>query len=125
MLKMKKDNFDKWDEKLEKKFKELPKKEISPILLNQLGDAIADKLSERQLAKAPRSMQWIPIGIPAFAVCLLAFVVIVRMPVSPTFPIQKAPIQLASNTQDIDEEIAALRELGVWTEDDEKEIGIS
>ncbi len=118
---MTKEPFEKMDESLMRRMKDLRERNIPPEILKGFSASVEARIREKEapVFQARPARSFIPVWVPALAVLIVSVGLAVYVPHSST-------IQLASaNVAEISEEIAALRELGVWTEEDEKAIGVS
>ena len=125
------DQFEKMDASLRYDLK-LAKPTVPAPLLNDFSASVVEKIRERELHKEAKlfaGMTWIA---PAFAVLVLASALVWRLPIwtieLPLTSQQMAAgtvqvIGLTANVASIVDEVAALRELGVWTEEDDASAG--
>ena len=92
---------------------------IRPHGVRSFVDGFADAVWRTRQAPQPR------VWIPVLAVMVLAFFAVIHLPggVIPTPGVAMEPAQ--GNGSELATEIAALRDLGVWTEDDEAELSES
>ena len=120
---MKNGSFDSMDESLKKRLQEVPRVPVPPSMLKGFSASVAARLRQTVPDRASAPKRWvIPAMVPAFAVLALAIVAVNRMgPAATPVPY----VQIASNPSAISTEIAALRELGVWTDEDEGAIGVT
>ena len=115
------DSFEQMDESLKDGLK--PAKITVPeSLLSNFSETITQKIRERELlspqSKAPAFLPWL---VPTFAVLVLASAIAIRQSVTPEQVAQGTTqaIGLTANVVTLADEVAALRELGVWTEEDD------
>ena len=108
--------FEKMDESLMQRMKDLRERNIPPEILKGFSASVESRIREKQapvFEARPRRF-FMPVWVPAFAVLILAVGLMFYVPHS-------SDIQLASaDVTEISEEITTLRELGVWTEEDEQ-----
>ena len=108
--------FEKMDESLMRRMKDLREPNIPPEILKGFSASVESRIREKQtpaFETRPRRF-FMPVWIPAFAVLILAVGLMLYVP-------RSSDIQLASaEVTEISEEITTLRELGVWTEEDEQ-----
>lgn len=117
---MSEEKFESLDESFKKETagSKLP---VPEPLLRDFSSAVMEKIRERQIpqeTKAPRFVPWL---VPTFAVLVLASAVVWRMPLRPN-EVPSGAVQvmnLTANVASIADEIAALRELDAWTEEDD------
>ena len=121
------ESFEKLDEAWMKKLKTSREKEVPSKILEGFSDSVEERIRREREEKSFRPNPfrlWAPVWVPAFAALLVFFGWLASGPLPfgtkiPSVPV--ASIQLAlSATSEITEEIAALRELGVWTEEDDE-----
>ncbi|HTL70215.1 MAG TPA: hypothetical protein VL404_02870 [Candidatus Eisenbacteria bacterium] len=122
---MKKESFDSMDESLRRRLDAVPRKAVPPELLKGFSASVAARLEAEGTRPARRRFA-VPALAPAFAVLVLAVVVVGRLGPAARGPAPRPPyVQIASNPSNLSSEIAALRELGAWTEEDEQSVGIT
>ena len=114
-------------EKLDREFDELLKVErekgVSPGMLRGFSASVESKILQKQERKVRPFIA--PVLVPAFAVMLLASLVIFNNH-SFQAPSPKPYMNmLLTSTADLTEEISALQELGVWGEEDEEVLEVS
>ena len=123
------ENFEKMDESLMKGLKEAREKKVPPKVLKGFSASVEARIRENQPAvelQTASKRSFVPAWAPVFAVLVITLAVVLRNPsqFNPSAPISPV-IQIASaNVSDISEEIATLRELEVWTDEDERSIGV-
>ncbi len=122
---MKKEPFEKLDESLMKDLKNLRDKNVPSEILKGFSASVEKRIREKQAPEPVRSLPrrgWVPLWVPAFAVLVVASVIAIRFPFgSPAISVSPATVQLASaGSSELSDEIAILRELGAWTDEDEK-----
>jgi hypothetical protein len=129
-------SFEKMDKSLVKRFKAFREKKVPPALLEGFSARVEEgiRLMESKKIQKPAPAAWkfrVPMWAPVFAVLVLASLVVVRsgihrLPGGPELRIERsapALISAPSSAADVQAEIAVLRELGVWTEEDEQILG--
>ena len=108
--------FEKMDESLMRRMKDLRERNIPPEILKGFSASVESRIREKQtpaFEARPRRF-FMPAWVPAFAVLIVAVGLTL-------YTSRSSDIQLASaNVTEISEEITTLRELGVWTEEDEQ-----
>src|SRR3989338_4554631 len=113
---MTQEQFEKMDESLMQRMKDLRERNIPPEILKGFSASVESRIREKQTPafEARPRRSFLPVWVPAFAVLILAVGLMVYVP-------RSSDIQLASaEVTEISEEITTLRELGVWTEEDEQ-----
>lgn len=125
---MNSESFEKLDQDFMDRLKSRREKGVPPEMLRDFSASVEAKIREKEAGKGsmPSGRRWItPVLVPAFAVMLLASVVVFK---SPSFhmpsPQPYMNMMLTSNA-DLSDEISALEELGVWGDEDEKILDIS
>ncbi len=118
-------HFDEMDQSLMKNLKSVVKTPVPKEVLKDFSASVIEKISEkeppREIYKPVHSVAWL---VPAFAVLILASAVVWRLPLGQSVAFKPTvAFQLASNVSAISEEVAALRELGAWTDDDDVSAG--
>src|SRR3989338_824173 len=108
--------FEKIDESLMGRMKHLRERNIPPEILKGFSASVESRIREKQtpaFEDRPRRF-FMPAWVPALAVLIVVVGLTLYIP-------RSSDIQLASaNVTEISEEITTLRELGVWTEEDEQ-----
>lgn len=118
---MKPESFESMDKSLKERFDRLPKKAVPPAVLDGFSAAVERRILERQAAPEPAPIRrWAPAWVPALAV-LVVSIIAVRLP----NPGPMGAFPEMSNPASLSQEIGVLREVGVWTEEDEKLIEAS
>lgn len=124
---MNEESFEKSDEAWMKKLKTSREKKIPSRILEGFSASVEERIRREQEEKNLRPHPfrlWAPVWVPAFVALLVFFSWLASGPLPFGTKIPSVPvvsIQLAlSTTSEINEEIAALRELGVWTEEDDE-----
>jgi len=119
-------NFEKLDKEMMKSTQPLREKRVSEGILKGFSASVERRLEAKKKAGSP-SRALSPAWIPAFAVMLVASVVVLRLPLN---SMSVAPVvqtmdyaQLDDAELDIDAEIEALKALGVWDENDDGLLG--
>jgi len=101
-----------------RRMKDLRERNIPPEILKGFSASVEDRLRQKQApAFQPRPVRsFVPVWVPALAVLIVAVGLTLYVP-------RSSDIQPASaEVTEISEEITTLKELGVWTEEDEKAI---
>ena len=123
--------FEKMDESLREEFRAFREKKVPSDILIGFSASVAEKIRARAGEKESRRVRfpiWIPALVPVLGVLALFVWAAVLKP-SPgmrtvLLPNGSVPIAL-SVTHDLSEEIAALEELGAWTEEDDRSVDTS
>ena len=118
---MAKEPFEKKDESLMQRMKDLRERNIPPEVLKGFSASVESRIREKEAPafEARPRRSFVPVWVPALAILIVAVGLTLYVP-------RSSDIQLASaNAAEISEEITTLKELGVWTEEDEKAIGVS
>ena len=112
-------SFKEMDEALMKKTAPLREKKVSEGILRGFSASVERRIGSDK--PAPRKARAVPVWAPALAMMLLAAVVAVRLPVHPSVTGEQA----GQNVQEtsVEEEVAALKELGAWNEEDDSLLG--
>ena len=121
---MSKQQFEKMDEQWMKATKDLREKKVSDGILKGFSASVERRIlaAEPQAPKRVRTLAW----VPAMAVLVIASVVVLRTPLlsQPTAIVaQKVDYAQLPDTDNIDEEIAALKEVGAWSDADDALLG--
>ena len=111
-------NFEKMDQEWMKSTKELREKKVSDGILKGFSTSVERRiLAKEQAPKPARVLSW----VPAMAVLVVAFVVVMRLPDRQAgTPVDYAQL---SEMDNIDDEIAALKEVGAWSDADDALLG--
>ncbi len=123
------ESFDQQDRTLMERLKTAREKKVPPEILKGFSASVAARIREKQPSlevKFKPKKLWIPVWAPVFAVLIIGSVLVLRMPVGMQgIVMTPKTVELAqANADQISDEIAALSEVGVWTEDDEKSTGV-
>ena len=121
---MKDEKFRKIDDSVSEGMKNFPVRRIPQEILKNFSSDVAQKIREREnqriRAAEKRPLFWFQAVVPAMAVFLLFFAVVFRFP---SIKMTSALIPLVSmSTSEITEEIAAMKALGVWNDEDDKAV---
>lgn len=129
---MKDEQFKKEDEKMMERMKPVRERRVAPEFLKGFSASVVRKI-EAKKEPATRSFTW-QAAVPVFAVLVLAFVTLVRpngilqpqapVPESAVFEIAQLPEPVLQVEATLADEIEALKELGVWTNEDEEAVGV-
>jgi hypothetical protein len=116
---MSKPSFEEMDEQWQKALEKEREKEVSPDLLKNFSSSVIEKIEEKEEKKTFRLPAIVSARtfVPVFTILLLASFLVIRLPF-------ESATQTA-NASEIEEDIAELRELGAWNEEDEQSVGIS
>ena len=122
--------FDEHDRSLMDRLKPAREKKVPPGVLKGFSASVEARIREKQPSleiqfKPKRA--WIPVWAPVFTVLIIGSLLVLRIPIGlQGIPPTLGTVEIAqANASQISDEIAALREVGVWTEDDEKSAGVS
>ena len=121
------EHFETMDEKLMSAAKTLREKEVSEGMLKGFSASVERRiLAKQQTERSPRTA-FSPGWVPAAAVMVLASLVALRLPTEPVSSVSQTNdhVQPSNRETDVEDEIAALKELGVWSDEDEAAIGMS
>ena len=126
---MTKESFEKQDKSLMDALKDAREKQVPPVIMKNFSASVEAKIREKQPSfeiKFKPKRAWVPVWVPVFAVLVIGSVLVLRLPVGvKEIPDSPKIIELAqANTAQLSDEVAELRELGVWTDEDEKSIGV-
>lgn len=125
---MEKGSFESMDRSMKEELGKVPRTPIPPKMLQGFSASVERRILDRQASRAARR-PWLlrlPVLAPTFAVAALALFFTTHLTPTPAGirrPVSER-VQIASNTASISEEVALLRELGAWTEEDESSLGI-
>lgn len=107
-------DFKKLDNDTMRQFSQLREKKVSSELLKNFSASVEDKIYAKQTKGSfkfiPRSFG-VRFAVPVFAVLILASIIVFHNPLNSHISI--------ANASEIDEDIAVLRDLGAWSEEDE------
>lgn len=122
------ESFQKLDESLMKEFKGLREKNAPSEIRKNFSAEVERRILEGQNQRASRpiwSRFWLPIFVPALgALVIFISTTVLRQPVGSRAPFPSTsslPLAL-SVASEISDEIQALEELGVWTEEDDSAV---
>ena len=124
---MKKEPFEELDKSLMEKLKDQRDRKVPWEILRGFSASVEQRISAKHgqpayELKSARRYFGAPVWVPVLAVAVLAVVAVIRLP-GGTVPAPGLAVELApGNGSELASEIAALRDLGVWTEDDEAEL---
>lgn len=126
---MTKEPFEKQDKSLMDALKDAREKQAPPVIMKNFSASVEAKIREKQPGveiKFKPKRAWVPVWAPVFAVLVIGLVLVLRSPVGiREIPASSKIIELAqANTAQLSDEVAELRELGAWTDEDEKSSGI-
>ena len=113
-------NLKEMDKKLMAAMKELRDREVSDGILKGFSTSVERRiLARKKTETAPRRFLS-PAWAPVLAVMVLASLVVLRGPQT----VEYAQLE-PSKVTEIEEEMAALKEVGVWSDDDDSILGSS
>ena len=118
--------FEPMDEKLMDSMKTLREKEVSEGMLKGFSASVERRILAKQQAERSPRAAFSPGWVPALAVMVLASLVVLRLPSEPVSQVSQSTghTRLSNNKEvDVEDEIAALKELGVWSDEDEATFG--
>ncbi len=123
--------FEKMDESLQEEFRALREKKVPSGILTGFSVSVAERIRARAEERERRKVRfpiWIPTLVPVLGVLVVFVWAAVLKSSSGTrtvlLPNGSVPIAL-SMTSDLSQEIAALEELGIWTEEDDRSVDTS
>lgn len=137
------EQFKKMDEHMMKRMKPVRDRRVAPEFLKGFAASVVRKIESKNGPAPVRSLGWrhacrqAGAAVPVFAVLVLAVVTVMRLPGQqrpvPTsaapavFEIAQLPDQHPVEAAEtaLTEEIEALKELGAWTDEDEKAAGVT
>ena len=123
------ESFDQQDRLLMERLKDARERKTPPEILKGFSESVGARIREKQPSleiKLTPKNSWIPAWVPVLAVLMIGSLLVLRMPIGMQgISLTPATVELAqANASQISDEIAALSEVGVWTEDDEKSAGL-
>mgnify|MGYP001564172558 CR=1 FL=1 len=127
---MAKESFEKQDERLMEALKSAREKKVPSGLLKGFSASVEKKIREKQPSleiQVKPKRTWAPAWVPVFAVLIIGSLLVLRLPLrvkETTSPLKTVGVTHVSVAQ-LSDEIAALRELGAWTDEDEKTAGVA
>lgn len=126
---MKPEEFKKIDDEMMKATAPLRDRKLNPKLLEGFAVSVERRIEAGRAAAPKHSPMSLRAWVPAFAVLVLAVVAVSKISGPAPHAVATAPsvMELAQNGTEVSlaEEIEALRELGVWTDDDEAAAGVA
>jgi len=127
---MKDQAFKKMDAALMKATEKYRSAEASETRPSGFSDDVLQNIRDRQSQKSPSPAFGLrlalPVFAPVFAVLVLGVYLVLRDPGVPNPLLREGAVQLAFNTAtNVDEEIAVLKAIGAWTEEDEVAAGVA
>ncbi len=115
--------FKNLDEAMMKSMKPLRDKKVSEGMLKGFSASVERKIHAGDAPAAAPARRWAPMWVPTLAVMILASVVVLRSPVTTTQPVTflSSPMELAQlvGTEEIQSDMALLKELGELTDEEE------
>jgi hypothetical protein len=120
---MDKKPFEQMDQEWMNRLKDKRESGVSPELMRGFSASVEAKIEARTAKKLKPFLA--PMMIPAFAVMLVASLVIFKNPVFQTISVNPAMEMMLTSTADVADEIAAFQQLGLWGEEDQEELGVS
>lgn len=115
--------FKKMDEAMMKSMTPLREQKVSQGMLKGFSASVERKIQSSAAPAAAPVRRWAPIWVPTLAVMILASVVVLRSPVTTTQPVTflSAPTELAQlvSSEEIQSDVALLKELGELTDEEE------
>ena len=106
-------------------------KKVPPAILKGFSASVEAKIRQNQPSleiKYKSKRAWIPVWASVFAVMILGSLLVLRLPagIKEVRVTSVKTIELAqANVTQLSDEIAILREIGAWTDDDEKSVGVT
>jgi hypothetical protein len=123
-------DFEKTDVSWMKRLGALCQKPIPPEILKGFRASVEDRIRQNQAQRQRKPLPSFSLPVfswaPALAIVIVAFVVVLRLPDRQNLPLgPRQVLRMATVTSTLAEEIAALREVGAWTNEDEAALGIN
>ncbi len=118
-------DFEKMDQQWMKSTKEIREKKVSDGILKGFSASVERRIV---LNKQSPRRSLSPSLVPAMAVLVIASVLVLRSPILSTIytPFSKnVDYAQLHETDNVGDEIAALKELGAWTDEDEALLGVN
>ena len=109
------DKFKKLDEQWMKSMKPVREKQVTDGILKGFSVSVERRILAKKEASLSGRRAVSPVWVPVLAVMVLASLAVLRSPVAP--PVEYA--ELDNKTTDVEEDIAVLKELGAWTDQDD------
>ena len=131
---MTKGSFEEMDKEWDQALRSQREQKVPDPILKGFSASVERRIrSEVPAKRAAAGWDWrrwfSPAIVPTFAVLIIGFAIVTRLPLTADRPQpRESAMQLAQvphPTDEISEEIAALRELGAWTDEDEQVAGVS
>ena len=132
---MKNHDFEKIDERWMKDLKEIREKKVPEKILDGFAASVEARIREDKRNVAAKAYDikpkrfLVPVFAPTFAVLIIGSVLVLRSPLAtrPEAVPQALTRRVSEKTtsDNISEEVAVLREVGAWTEEDEAAAGVS
>ena len=122
-------SFDQQDRSWIERLKTAREQKVPPVILKGFSASVAARIREKQPSlelKIRQKRSWVPVWAPVFAVLIIGSILVLRLPIGMQgVPLTPKTVELAqANTSQLSDEIAALSELGVWTDEDERSVGV-
>ena len=108
------EHFEKADEKMMEAMKTVREKRVSDGILKGFSASVERRILAKEQAGPRPKPAYRAAWVPVLAVMVLASLVALRTPVG-----------VSTETTDVEDEIAALKEVGAWSDDDETVLGNS
>ncbi len=119
------DSFKKMDERWMNDLKLMREKKVPAKMLDGFSASVEARIREvekpqerKNFGFRPRRF-FVPVFVPTFAVLIIASMVVLRSPSNP------AQLASATTAVELSDEAAVLREVNVWTDEDEAAAGVS
>lgn len=122
---MSRQDFEEMDKDWKDRTRPLREHKVSPELMKGFSASVERRLKGESETSPARSgwAGWRPL-VPVMAVLVVASALVLRYPVWQSSVMRSpASMNLATAVTDVADEVAALRALGVWTEEDERSVG--
>lgn len=126
------DSFEKMDSHWMHEFQSVREKGVPQGILKGFAASVERRIElerpEQGASKTFRRRFFMPVFVPTFAVLVISAAIVTRLPLwapSPEVATPSVELAQAPNAEELSTEIAALREIGVWTEEDEAALGVS
>ena len=124
------ESFEKQDKAFMEALKGTREKKVPPMMLKGFSASVEKKIREKQpsleIQLKPKRV-WIPVWVPVLTVLVIGSLLVLRMPYEMKGPdiVHHYKVVELADASELSDEIAALRELGAWTDEDEKATGIA
>ncbi len=123
--------FDQQDKSLMERLKAVREQKVPPAIMKGFSASVEKRIREKQPSleiqfKPKRS--WVRAWVPVMTVLVIGSILVLRLPIGmrgmPVAPTNQTVELAQANSNQLTDEIAALTEVGAWTEEDEKSTGL-